>query len=139
MTFVLPIETNLHTSNADQNVGSIGGSTTLILRQKTAGNLPITTSSGRVQFNPATGAEGVFFGTIDSTTPGSVDSSTDAVLMIWSVQFNSPNRIQIDSQSNGGIRFWLGSGCLMFVSCTGQVPDRFWLGYGCTMFRLGSG
>ena len=110
MTFVLPIETNLHTSNADQNVGSIGGSTTLILRQKTAGNLPITTASGRVQFNPATGAEGVFFGTIDSTTPGSVDSSTDAILMIWSVQFNSPNRIQIDSQSNGGIRFWLGSG-----------------------------
>jgi len=109
MTFILPAAANLHNATADDNVGSIGG-TTLVLRQKTAGNLPITTSASRIQFNPATGAEGVFFGIDGQTLLGSLDVTSTPALMIWSVQFNAPNRIQVSDHISGGLRFWLGSG-----------------------------
>jgi len=109
MAFNLPTPVSLHTATADDNVGTIGSN--LTLRSKTAGNLPITTSASRVQYDASSGvAEGAFFGTSGQTTLGAIDVETNPALFIWSLQFNAPNRIQVDTLANGGVRFWLGSG-----------------------------
>ena len=125
MTFILPTALRLHTQTADDNVGTDGsvtdsstGDSSLILRSKSGGNLPITDSASRVQYYDNSygmgggAAQGVFFGmsSTSQATVGSFDPSTDPLLMVWSVQFNSPNRIQVADQSEGGVRFWVGSG-----------------------------
>lgn len=110
MAFNLPTPVSLHTATALDNVGTIGSNMTL--RTKSAGNLPITTSASRQQYdgNAANTAEGVFFGTAGQTTLGAVDVTLVPTLMIWSLQFNAPNRLQTANLSSGGVRFWLGSG-----------------------------
>ena len=109
MSFTLPTPISLHTDSADQNVGSIGSN--LTLRTKSAGNLPITTYASRVQYSSSGGeAEGVFFGTAGQSSLGNLDVFLFPTLMIWSLQFNAPNRLQTDTLENGGVRFWLGSG-----------------------------
>ena len=110
MAFNLPTPVSLHTDTALDNVGTIGSN--MVLRTKTAGNLPITTSASRQQYNgnAANTAEGVFFGTAGQSTPGSIDMFLGNRLFIWSLQFNAPNRIQVDTLAAGGVRFWLGSG-----------------------------
>ena len=110
MSFTLPTPVSLHTATALDNVGVIGSNMTL--RTKTAGNLPITTSATRQQYdgNVSSTAEGVFYGTSGQTILGSIDIFLGNMLLIWSMQFNAPNRIQVDTLANGGVRFWLGSG-----------------------------
>ena len=124
MTFILPTALCPHTQSALDNVGTAGsvtdsftGDVSLELRSKSGGNLPITDSASRVQYYDNSygmgggAAQGVFFGMSSTSqqTIGSVNA-TDPLLMIWSVQFNSPNRIQVADQAAGGVRFWVGSG-----------------------------
>ena len=124
MTFILPTALCPHTQSALDNVGTAGsvtdsftGDVSLELRSKSGGNLPITDSASRVQYSDNNygmgggAAQGVFFGMSSTSqqTIGSVNA-TDPLLMIWSVQFNSPNRIQVADQAAGGVRFWVGSG-----------------------------
>jgi len=110
MAFNLPPAFSLHEDSADDNVGSIG--TNLVLRAKSGGNLPITNGASRIQYSDTLDgpAEGVFFGFDNQNTLGLVDTTTNAKILIWSLQFNAPNRIQVATHGLGGIRFWLGSG-----------------------------
>tara|TARA_R110002126_G_scaffold4762_7_gene24733 strand:+ start:1963 stop:3894 length:1932 start_codon:yes stop_codon:yes gene_type:complete len=114
MTFILPTALNLHRDTAQNNVGSIGGG--LTLKSKSGGNLPITEYASRIQYasdiygGTAT-AQGVFFGTDGQNNRGELDASTgNPLLLIWSVQFNSPNRIQVADIAQGGVRLWVGAG-----------------------------
>ena len=114
MTFILPTALNLHTDTAQDNVGSIGGG--LTLKSKSGGNLPITDYASRIQYASdmygGTGtAQGVFFGTDRQNNKGELDAITgNPLLLIWSVQFNSPNRIQVADIAQGGVRLWVGAG-----------------------------
>ena len=114
MTFILPTALNLHRDTAQDNVGSIGGG--LTLKSKSGGNLPITEYASRIQYASdmygGTGtAQGVFFGTDRQNNKGELDAITgNPLLLIWSVQFNSPNRIQVADIAQGGVRLWVGAG-----------------------------
>lgn len=111
MAFNLPSPQNLHTSSASSNRGTIGS---LNSGSKVGGNLPVTTdgaevvnrTSASVTGNPA----GVFFGMDGSTSTSSYDATQGARVLLWSLQYNAPNRIQSSDLANGGSRFWLGSG-----------------------------
>ena len=76
MPFNLPSPQSLHTSNASNNVGTLGALTSL--------------------------------GTKTATT--TVDVTVDTRVLVWSLQYNAPNRIQSSDFANGGSRFRLGSG-----------------------------
>jgi len=112
MAFNLPAPIALHDQTADDNVGTIGSS--LQLRSKSGGNLPVNNSASRVGYSAtssATGpAEGPMFGTGGQTVKTTIDVTSEPRLLIWSMQFNAPNRIQVSDHANGGVRMWIGSG-----------------------------
>ena len=115
MAFTLPAAIELHRNDADDNVGTILGAN-LDLGLKNGGNLPISSINRASEMsNQTTSAAdgpvaGVFFGIAgrETKTPY-VDSSTNR-LLIWSVQFNAPNRIQISTLAQSGAVLMLGSG-----------------------------
>ena len=112
MAFNLPTQQNLHTSRSDTNRGVIGSASSL--STKSGGNLPIATNASQVinsTGSSATGAPaGVFFGMDGNTSTSTYDATQGARVLLWSLQYNAPNRIQSSDLANGGSRFWLGSG-----------------------------
>jgi len=112
MAFNLPTQQNLHTSASSNNRGVIGSASSL--GTKSGGNLPISTNASQIinsTGSSATGAPaGVFFGMDGSTSTSTYDATQEARVLLWSLQYNAPNRIQSSSLANGGSRFWLGSG-----------------------------
>ena len=112
MAFNLPTQQNLHTSASSNNRGIIG--TASSLGTKSGGNLPIATNASQVinstgssvNGNPA----GVFFVFFGNTSTSTYDATQGARVLLWSLQYNAPNRIQSSDLANGGSRFWLGSG-----------------------------
>ena len=111
MAFNLPTPQNLHTSGAGNNRGEIGSLNT---GTKGGGNLPITTDASQVTNNTASSvtgnSAGVFFGMDGYTSTNGYDATQEARVLLWSLQYNAPNRIQSSDLVNGGSRFWLGSG-----------------------------
>ena len=111
MTFVLPAARVLHTANSSSNRGLVGSPLT---GQKTAGNLPITTNASQIQNNSTSDIAGapdyIWFGLNTQSSTTSFDVSTDTRVVVWSVQYNAPNRIQTSNLANGGARFRVGSG-----------------------------
>ena len=76
--------------------------------QKNGGNLPITFSATQVQ--NAGGSEGIYFGLDAQNSTSGKDASTDTKVMLTSVQFNAPNRIQVNTIGNRGVVARLTSG-----------------------------
>jgi hypothetical protein len=111
MAFNLPTQQNLHNSSANSNRGTIGSAQPGF---KSGGNLPISTNGSQVinsTSSNATGAPaGVFFGMDGNTSTTTYDATQEARVLLWSLQYNAPNRIQSSDLANGGSRFWLGSG-----------------------------
>jgi len=112
MAFNLPTQQNLHTSASSNNRGVIGSASSL--GTKSGGNLPISTNASQIinsTGSSATGAPaGVFFGMDGSTSTSTYDATQESRVLLWSLQYNAPNRIQSSDLANGGSRFWLGSG-----------------------------
>lgn len=112
MAFNLPTQQNLHTSSANSNRGTIGGVSSLAT--KSGGNLPISTNASQVINSTANNASGppagVFFGMDGNTSTSTYDATQGSRVLLWSLQYNAPNRIQSSDLANGGSRFWLGSG-----------------------------
>ena len=112
MAFNLPAPQNLHTSASSNNRGAIGVVSSL--GTKSGGNLPISTNAAQVINSSASNASGppagVFFGMDGNTSTSTYDATQDARVLLWSLQYNAPNRIQSSDLANGGSRFWLGSG-----------------------------
>lgn len=81
---------------------------------KTAGNLPITLDATACSNNGNNSGQnsqrGIFFGlTAQDATASNYDVSTDTKLLLTSFQFNAPNRIQVETIANEGIRVAIGS------------------------------
>jgi hypothetical protein len=112
MAFNLPAPQNLHSTSSNNNRGSVGSVASL--GTKAGGNLPITTNGAQVINSTASNASGnpagVFFGMNGGTSTTSYDATQEARVLLWSLQYNAPNRIQSSNLANGGSRFWLGSG-----------------------------
>lgn len=112
MAFNLPTQQNLHTSSSANNRGTIG--TVTSLATKSGGNLPISTNASQVINNTPSNVSGnpagVFFGIDGNTSTSTYDATQGARVLLWSLQYNAPNRIQSSDLANGGSRFWLGSG-----------------------------
>tara|TARA_R100001244_G_scaffold83512_1_gene64439 strand:+ start:714 stop:2375 length:1662 start_codon:yes stop_codon:yes gene_type:complete len=113
MTFSLPTENNVHTSDPDANarrltnIGSPSG-----VQAKTAGNLPISLTAGQFTLNTEGNVAGI--GYEFQASQASYDVSSETKLLVWHAQSNAPNRIQIDSLSNEGVtlRLYSGSGSM---------------------------
>ena len=93
-------------TNASSNRGSFD--LPFQLGQKAAGNLPITSTATQVQNSG--GSEGIYFGLNSQSSTSSEDASTNTKVLLTSVQFNAPNRIQVDSLANRGVVARLTSG-----------------------------
>ena len=111
MAFNLPAPQTLHTGQATVNVGTLGS---LAAGRKAGGNLPIANNASQVINSTASNANGVpagvFFGINGQSATSTVDASVDTRVLIWSAQYNAPNRIQSSDLARGGSRFRLASG-----------------------------
>jgi len=112
MAFTLPAPQALHTSAGSDNVGTLGALGSL--GTKSGGNLPITTNASQSLNTTASNATGtpagILFGINGQSATTTVDGTAEAMVLVWSLQYNAPNRIQSSSLANGGSRFRLGSG-----------------------------
>ena len=106
MAFNLPSAEYLMTDAANTNRGSFDN--TFTLQQKTAGNLPITERAASL-LNGGT-SRGIYFGLGSQDSTSSEDASTATKVLLTSVQFNAPNRIQVDTLANRGVVARLTSG-----------------------------
>ncbi len=107
MPFNLPAAQYLMTeSSSGLNSGSFDS--TFQLGRKTGGNLPITSNATQVQNGG--GSEGILFGLDDQDSTSSKDASINTKVLLTSVQFNAPNRIQVQTIGNRGIVARLVSG-----------------------------
>ncbi len=87
---------------------------------KVNGSLPLTGSQAtafvNTQASSATGPlRGVYW---EFLATGGYDVSTDTKLLVWTWQFNAPNRIQCATKANDGVVLRLGSG-------TGTPPANY--------------
>tara|TARA_R110002072_G_scaffold14972_2_gene60933 strand:- start:357 stop:1907 length:1551 start_codon:yes stop_codon:yes gene_type:complete len=112
MAFILPSPQALHTSAGSVNVGTLGTATNLA--SKSGGNLPISTNASQCLNSTSSNATGtpagVFFGINGQSATTTVDGTTEAKVLVWSLQYNAPNRIQSSTLANGGSRLRIGSG-----------------------------
>ena len=76
---------------------------------KSAGNLPITTNAQQFLVNNANPAR-IYFGLDSQNSTSGYNMSADSRLIICSVQYNAPNRIQSNTMANEGASFTVVSG-----------------------------
>ena len=109
MTFVLPSAQYLMTSNS--NRGLVGSNTQ---GTKSAGNLPINTNAQQFLNTTGSSATGaisqIFFGLTSQSSTGGFDMSADSRVIVTSVQYNAPNRIQSATMANNGASIDVVSG-----------------------------
>lgn len=114
MAFNLPIPQYLFTGNARNNRGFFRGEYSDI-NKKTGGNLPLTSDSAEV--GGGNGEKGIYWGMTSQGSTTSIDASNGTKVILTSLQFNAPNRIQIDTIGNRGAvaRLTSGSGATDFL------------------------
>ena len=93
-------------SSASTNRGSFDNA--FQTGNKTGGNLPITFNG--TQVTNSGGNEGIYFGVDSQNSTSSVDASASTKVMLTSVQFNAPNRIQVGTKAQRGVVARLTSG-----------------------------
>jgi len=106
MSFNLPAAQYLMRTNASTNRGSFDNA--FQTGQKTGGNLPITFSGAQV--TNAGGNEGIYFGLDSQNSTTDFDASSNTKVVLTSVQFNAPNRIQVGTKAQRGVVARLTSG-----------------------------
>ena len=112
MTFVIPFAVELMTDSVNSHPNARGGFAGVGEGQtsqrgfaKSAGNLPLTDDATNLTSANDGTLRGFNFG-----FPTALDTSTDTKLIVWTYQFNAPNRVQTDTAANRGLVFRLGSG-----------------------------
>lgn len=108
MAFNLPTAQYLMRSSASTNRGAFDNA--FQTGSKTGGNCPITFNG--TQVTNSGGNEGIYFGFDSQNSISSKDASINTKVMLTSVQFNAPNRIQVGSKAQRGVvaRITSGSG-----------------------------
>lgn len=118
MTFTLPAAHHTMQTDPDtdpRQLTNINGPTAV--QTKAAGNLPITNVASQWRNNGTPGAvEGV--GWEFQASQAAWDVSTDTRILLWHEQFNAPNRIQVGTIAQGGVRIRIYSG-------TGSMPTNY--------------
>ena len=114
MAFNLPTPQYLFTRNATNNRGFFRAEYSDIAT-KSGGNLPLTTNSAEV--GGGNGEKGIYFGMTAQESTTSIDASSGTKVILTSLQFNAPNRIQIDTIGNRGAvaRLTSGTGATNFL------------------------
>tara|TARA_R110000782_G_scaffold71050_1_gene142632 strand:- start:3693 stop:4826 length:1134 start_codon:yes stop_codon:yes gene_type:complete len=112
MTFVIPTAVDrmlTDYSSATNAAGAFSGTGEAQFSQrgivKVAGNLPLTDDATNLTSSNDGQLRGSYW-----SFPSAYDVSTNTKLVVWTWQFNAPNRIQIDTAANDGLVFRLGSG-----------------------------
>jgi len=125
MTFVIPSAVDLMTDSVNNHPNNRGGfaggtiaapedSTSQKSLTKNGGNLPLVDqATGNViaATNLTSSIDGTLAG-FNFGFPTALDVSTDALskVIVWTYQFNAPNRVQTDTAANRGVVFRLSSG-----------------------------
>jgi len=104
MAFTLPTAQYLMTSNSNRGLEGSSSQGT-----KSAGNLPITTNAQQFTVNSVTPAR-IYFGLDAQNSTSGYDMSADSRLIVCSMQYNAPNRIQCNTMANEGASFTVVSG-----------------------------
>ena len=112
MTFVIPTAVDRMLTayaSATNAAGAFSGTGEAQFSQrgivKVAGNLPLTDDATNLTSSNDGQLRGSYW-----SFPSAYDVSTNTKLVVWTWQFNAPNRIQIDTAANDGLVFRLGSG-----------------------------
>ena len=112
MTFVIPTAVDrmlTDYASATNAAGAFSGTGEAQFSQrgivKIAGNLPLTDDATNLTSSNDGQLRGSYW-----SFPSAYDVSTNTKLVVWTWQFNAPNRIQIDTAANDGLVFRLGSG-----------------------------
>ena len=106
MAFNLPTSQYLMRTNASTNRGFFDNA--FQTGNKTGGNLPITFSAP--QLTNKEGNQGIYFGLDSQNSTTNFDASSNTKVMLTSVQFNAPNRIQVGTKAQRGVVARLTSG-----------------------------
>ncbi len=113
MAVTVPAAFELMTSSHDAATLGRGrtGNFTSTNVTKVAGNLPITSNGTQAVNSEASAATGsgsfLWWEFINGGT--SINASVNSKVLIFSTQFNAPNRIQMRTLANGGVEFRIGS------------------------------
>ena len=119
MTVTIPAAINLHTQDHDLDARARGVNGSPAMGVKGGGNLPFTTDAPDMVNATASSQTGaVDFAHWEFAVSPSRDVSTDTLLLVWTWQFNAPNRLQVSDLVNDGICFRIGSG-------TGSPPTNY--------------
>ena len=117
MAFVIPTTApgmvNLHTVAHGSDTGFDRGTEgTGSLGTKTQGNLPLTSNAMQRTNTTTSSATGVLSALHKNFQTGGTahNVATDTRVLIFTFQFNAPNRIQVSDVANKGITLTLGSG-----------------------------
>jgi len=111
MSFVIP--TAVHLMQADWDVdararGAFSEGQWSTRNTKVNGSLPLTGSPATAFINTTTTAtQGVYW---EFLATGGYDVSSNTKVMIFTWQFNAPNRIELDTKANNGLMVRLGTG-----------------------------
>ena len=109
MSFSLPTAQYLMTSNSNRGLVGSGASGT-----KTGGNLPITTSAQQLvnttNSSPTGAIVQIVFGLDSQSSTTGYDMSVDSRVIVTSLQYNAPNRIQSATMANNGASIDVVSG-----------------------------
>ena len=99
MTFVIPTAVDLMTDSVNSHPNARGGFAGVGEGQtsqrgfaKAAGNLPLTLTATNLTSSNDGQLRGFNFG-----FPTAIDTSTNTKLIVWTYQFNAPNRVQTDT------------------------------------------
>jgi len=119
VTMTLPTAINLHTTDHDVDARARGVNGTPSQNTKANGNLPLSTNASGHTNNTGTSQTGA----LDIThweflATGGYDVSSDTRVLIFTLQFNAPNRLQLSDTANNGFICQIGSG-------TGSPPTDY--------------
>ena len=110
MAFNLPSAQYLMDLSGAQNRGSYDAAMAIANNGlKVAGGLPLSGAQA-TEITNNSGSRGIYFGLSSQTSALEFDASANTKVLLTSVQFNAPNRIQVDTLLNRGVTARLISG-----------------------------
>ncbi len=111
MTMTLPSAINLHTADHDADSLARGVNGTPAMGVKGNGNFPLTAGAAQLNNNTLSSPTGVpDIGHWQFSATPTRNVSVDTLLLVVTLQYNAPNRVQCSDVANDGMLMRIGSG-----------------------------
>ncbi len=112
MTFVIPTAVSQMQADHDVDARARGVMTTApgTINTKSNGGLPLTGPAATSYTHKSDGNERGLWWEFLATGGYNVSSAGNNLVLVWSYQYNAPNRVECDTVANAGITLALGTG-----------------------------